>query len=175
MFESFTNECGCQFVRELSSEYGRISYSVSNFCNLHNPLSFGVGARGAKPEGYTPSHACKPQSNTAEDARVEAALSSCWRVGGVRKLCVRCGQECLPDGTCHCGATPVTQCVTGLTPNEQRKLHSLLITEHTELLLERRQLAAIRESRRDGSWSSRIESIDIEEQLLRSMIAKVQP
>lgn len=148
MFESFTNECGCQFVRELSSEYGRISYSVSNFCNLHNPLSFGVGARGAQAEG----------TRAAE-----------------RKLCVRCGQECLPDGTCHCGATPVTQCVTGLTPNEQRKLHSLLITEHTELLLERRQLAAIRESRRDGSWSSRIESIDIEEQLLRSMIAKVKP
>jgi hypothetical protein len=134
-------------------------------------------ARGAAPEGT------KPLLAGDNDQLIEARgfpLPDGTRAPTKRQLCVRCGQECLPNGVCYCGATPVTQCVNSdpaivMFPlAERRVLLQLLQVEYTELLLERRRLVSIRAARRDDSWSGRIADIDAREPILRSMISKVK-
>lgn len=174
-FVSYTLTCGCAYLRD-TRVFTCPACREKSLSSLTAPKSdiamqaMGLTKPGAEPTAGQEGTAV-PDNHAYHAARKPSVMAVA--------LCARCGQQTLPDGTCHCGATPVgrrtpvTQCVT-FTDEEREILDSVLQIAHNNKMALRRNLVKIPAKQRSRTWAEQLATLDTAVDKLYAVWRKVK-
>jgi hypothetical protein len=173
-FVSYTLECGCAYLRDT-----RV-FTCSSCRSLSSPPMVPLVPVPDDHPCHTPKSDILdsvPDNHAYHAARKPSIMAIA--------ICALCGQQTLPDGTCHCGATPVrakttapvTQCVTEqvtFTEEERGALIALVEVAYSNAVLTASCIVSIPKASRSSSWAQHLAMADNELAALTAVRDKVK-